>query len=302
MDRSAKAVISDLLARDVTPLLKRHGFAGRGRNYRRTLADRQELLTVEPHRWNTRHGGAFTITLGVFLTGLDAFVSPAPPAAPPEEHECHLRRGIGDTDPGQHWWTFDAATDLPALGAEVRHAVQEHALGAFERLRTDAGVLAWVRGAPLPHGDLGLRHVYLAAGAGAPDLAQRWLDEIVAAADPGPGPLPREAARFAARLGLTCPPPSDAPTLTAVFRGAADSPPHAADDAVLHLVYKLDQHLTELRRDRPDAGRLYHTVTRDGLTCTADFYGAGAEELLRPLRRAFAKLSGEFAEITWQAR
>lgn len=65
MDRPAKAVISELLARHVTPLLERHGFTGRGRTYRRVLADRQELLTVEPHRWNTRHGGAFTIHLGV---------------------------------------------------------------------------------------------------------------------------------------------------------------------------------------------------------------------------------------------
>ncbi|WP_327011706.1 DUF4304 domain-containing protein [Dactylosporangium sp. NBC_01737] len=191
MDRSAKAVISDLLARDVTPVLRRHGFTGRGRNFRRTLADRQELLTVEPHPWNTRHGGAFTVTLGVFLADLDGFVSPAPPAEPPEDYQCHLRRGIGDTDPGHHWWTFDAASDLAALGTEVRHAVQQDALGHFERLRTGAGVLAWVRGAPLPFGALGLRHVYLAATAGAPALAQQWLDGIV-----GDAPIP---ARCAAR-------------------------------------------------------------------------------------------------------
>jgi hypothetical protein len=297
MDRTARAVISELLARDVTPVLRRHGFAGRGRNYRRVLPGRQELVTVEPHRWNGRHGGGFTVNLGVFLDDLDAFVSPAPRPEPPDEHQCHLRSGVGDTDPGQHWWTFDAASDLPALGAVVRRAVQEQALQDFERLRTDAGVLAWVRRAPLPHGTHGLRHVYLAATAGAPDLAQRWLDGILAAA--APGLVPREAARFAARLGLTCPPPADSPAVTAVFVSAADTPPQERDATVRELIDKLDAHMTELRRDAPGA---YHTVTRDGLTCTADFYGADAEDLLRPLRRAFAKLSPRFAALTWRVR
>jgi hypothetical protein len=287
MDCSAKAVISELLARDVTPVLKRQGFAGRGRNYRRTLADRQELLTVEPHRWNSRHGGAFTIHLGVFLHDLDAFVALVPPPEPPDGHQCHLRRGSD-----LHWWTFDAATDLRSLGADVGLAVQD--LSWFDEVRTGAGVLAWVRHTPLPYGVLGLRHVYLAATAGAPDLAQEWLSGIVA--DAPPGPLPREAARFAARLGLDCPPPADSPALTAVFRTAPDQD---GTEAVRQLVDKLDAHLIELRRDHAAA---YHTLARDGLTCTAGFYGATAEEFLRPLRRAFAKLSPEFAEITWQAR
>ncbi|GAA3217450.1 DUF4304 domain-containing protein [Dactylosporangium siamense] len=284
MDRSAKAVISELLARDVTPVLRRQGFAGRGRNYRRTLPDRQELLTVEPHRWNSRHGGAFTIHLGVFLHDLDAFVALVPPSEPPDEHQCHLRR------PGSHWWTFDAATDLRSLGADAGRAVQD--LSWFDELRTDAGVLAWVRGTPLPYGVLGLRHVYLAATAGAPDLAQEWLSGIVA--DAPPGPLPREAARFAARLGLDCPPPVDAPALTAMFRTAPDQD---GVSAVRHLVDKLEQHLRELRLEHPAA---YHTLARDGHTCTAGFYGATTEEFLRPLLRAFAKLAPSFADVTWR--
>lgn len=75
--------------------------------------------------------------------------------------------------------------------------------------------------------------------------------------------------------------------------------PQEPDEAVRQLADKLDRHLTELRTGRPDADatRLYHTLTRDGPVCTADFYGAAAEDLLRPLRRAFAKLSPQFAEI-----
>lgn len=306
MDRTSKAVISQVLADAVTPVLKRHGFARRGRNFRRLRDGRQELLTVEPHRWNDRHGGAFTINLGVFIDELGAFESPAPPAEPPDEHGCHLRclggsppEPAGDNPP-RGWWGFDAGTDLTALGAEVREWVQGPALGCFDRLATDAGVLAWVRRHPVPGALPGLRHVFLAASAGDPALAQDWLDGIVAAA-PDPGQVRREAARFAARLGLACPAPSDIPTLTAVFRSAAGTPPQERDAAVRELVYKLDQHLIELRANHPGGypSWLYHTVTRDGLTCTADFYGAGAEELLRPLRRAFAKLSGRFAELTF---
>jgi hypothetical protein len=289
MDRSPKAVISELLARDVTPVLKRHGFAGRGRNYRRSRPGRQELITVEQHRWSTRHGGAFTIHLGIFLDGLAAALSPAPPPEPPDEHECHIRTG-------RDWWTFDAGTDLAALGTEVRDWVQGHALGHFDTMTTDPGLLAWLRGTPLPPGTSGLRHVYLAATAGAPDLAQRWLDGI-AAATTDPGPERRETARFAALLGLACPAPTDVPSLIVRLRVA---PAQDRDDAVRHLAFKLDQHLRELRLSRPDERTTppYHTLTCDGPACTAEFYGADAEALLRPLRRAFAKLSTQFTDIT----
>ena len=295
MDRTAKAVISELLARDVTPLLQRHGFAGRGRNFRRDRDGRHELFTVEPHRWNTRHGGAFTINLGIVLADLAAFVSPVPPQEPPEAHECHIRSTGADL--GREWWTFDAATDLPALGAEVRDWVRHHALGHFDTMATDAGLLAWVRRAPVAYGTHALPNVYLAAVAGAPDLAQEHLDRVLAEAPPGPGPVRRAAARFADRLGLTCPAPADVPVLTAWFRVA---PAQDRDEAVRQLAYKLDQHLIELRAGRPggDADRLYHTLACDGPVCTADFYGADAEDLLRPLRRAFAKLSAQFAVTT----
>jgi hypothetical protein len=54
MDHSAKAVISELLARDVTPVLRRHGFAGRGRTFRRVGTGRQELPSgVVVASWKT---------------------------------------------------------------------------------------------------------------------------------------------------------------------------------------------------------------------------------------------------------
>jgi hypothetical protein len=55
-----------------------------------------------------------------------------------------------------------------------------------------------------------------------------------------------------------------------------------------------DQHVTELRRQRADP---YHTLTRDGTGWVADFYGTPAEEFLRPLRRAFAKLAPHFTAV-----
>ncbi|MEU0562916.1 DUF4304 domain-containing protein [Dactylosporangium sp. NPDC006015] len=290
VDRTAKAVISELLARDVVPVLKRHGFAGRGRNFRRTREGRQELVTVEPHRWNDRHGGAFAIDLGVFIDALDAAESPVPPAEPPARHECHLHVGSGFR------WTFDAVTDLRALGASAGEWVLREALPRFDRLATGAGVLDWLRDRTDPPG---LRQVYLAATAGAPELAQAWLDRVVAEAAPWPLPVRREAARFAALLGLRCPPPVDSPTLTVTLRLPHDVPPARQEEALRQLSYKLHQHLTELRAGRPaaQAATLYHALRRDGLVCTADFYGAPAEDLLRPLRRAFAKLAPQFADI-----
>jgi hypothetical protein len=322
MDRSSKAVISQVLADSVTPLLKRHGFDRRGRTYDRARDGRRELINVEPDKCN-RYGGSFTVHLGIFIPEVDSVLSLYPLQAPPQLYECHIQCPIGhvgpdgrkrddkDADPWRGWWEFDAATDLSAVSAEVRQRVEHHGLGFFDNLSTRAGILAWLRQDPTPARIPGRQRVVLAAYAGEPTLAQEWLDMLVAEASeaseasPGPKWFPnwsrREAARIADRLGLACPAPTDTPALTAVFRVATDTTPQDRHSAFYHLEHKFRQYVELLRTVLPvqDAAQLYHTAECTSHSCTVAFYGADPEDLLHRLRRAFDRLSEVFADITW---
>lgn len=287
---SPKAVIAQVLAEGVTPLLVEHGFSRRGRVvYERLRDSRREVLTVETRHGN-RYGGLFTINLGIFIPEVDAVVSLYPLQAPPQDEDCHIRRGIGDDTV----WEFDAATDLVALGAEVRQRVEHNGLGFFDDLGTRPGILAWLREAPVsampwPH------PVALAAYAGDPVLAQQLLDKVVA--DPRSTSdwyckwLRRKAAIIAARLGLDCPAPTDTPVLTAVFRVVAETTPQDRHRAFQDLQYKYTQYVAHFRTLLPaeQADRLYHTAECTNDTCTIAFYGADDENMLRRLRQSFEK-------------
>lgn len=240
---------------------------------------------------------------------MDSVLSLYPLQLPPQEHECHVRCRIGDVGPDGRirddkdaWWEFDAATDLSALGADVRRWVEHNALSFFDNLRSRAGMLGWLRRYPMPARIPELHRVALAAYAGELSLAQEWLDRFVAAAPPGPSRVRREAARVAGRLGLASPAPTDTPALTAVFRVAADTTPQDRHSVFHHLDYKFRQYVELWRTVLPveDPAQLYHTTECAGPACTVSFYGADPAELLARLRRAFERLSERFADITWQ--
>jgi hypothetical protein len=300
MDRSPRAVIAQVLADGVTPLLTGHGFTRRGRvAYGRVRDSRWELVTVEP-RHGGRYGGLFTISLGVFVPEVDAVVSLYPLQAPPQDEDCHVRWRLGG---GGMRWEFDAATDLAALEAEVRQGVELNALSFFDEVGTGPGILAWLREVPVsvmpwPH------PVALAAYAGDPALAQQWLDDVIA--DPRSisdwyrNWLHRQAAFLAGRLGLACPAPADMPVLTAVFRMAAESTPRDRHVAFHDLEFKYRQYVTHFRTLLParEADQLYHTTECTSDTCTIAFYGADDENMLARLRQSFERLSEKFAGIT----
>ncbi len=299
MGLSSRAVIARVLADSVTPLLTRHGFGRRGRViYERARDGRLELIVVE-----ARHSGSFTVNLGIFIPEVDSIISLYPAQRPPQEEECHIRCRTGDVEPGG--WDFDASTDLSAVGAAVAQWLERNGLGFFGKLSTRAGILAWLSTGPTaampwPH------RVALAAYAGDPTLAQEWLDTVLAAeASSGSGwyakSLRRKAASLAGRLGLACPAPTDEPALTAVFRVAGDTTPQDRHSAFHQLDFKLRQHVELWRTVLPAqaAAQVYHTAECTSDACTVAFYGADPEELLHRLGRAFDRLSGQFADITW---
>lgn len=298
MDRSSKAVISQVLGESVTPFLKLQGFDRRGRTYDRVRDGRRELINVEPHHCN-RYGGSLTINLGIFIPEVDAILSLYPLQAAPQDYECHIRRELDEV--GSGWWEFDAATDRSALGIAVRGQVEHNALAFFDNLSTRAGILAWIRRSRTPARFVGLHGVALAAYAGEPTLAQEWLDMFVAEPSPNPNRVRREAARIAVRLGLTSPAATDVPALTAVFRVAADTTPEDRHSAFHHLDYKFRRYVELFRTVLPvqDPAQLYHTAECTTDACTITFYGADPDELPDRLRRAFDRLSGQFADITW---
>jgi hypothetical protein len=299
-----------VLADNITPLLKRHEFARRGRRlYERTRDGRRELVMIE-NDFSDRFGGSFTINLGIFIPEVDSIVSLYPLLSAAEEAEWHIRCRIGDvgrdgrlredasSDPSRGRWEFDGRSDLSALGVDVREWVERNAMGFFDTMATGAGILGWMRRYPSSW-----RHeVALAAYAGEPAVAQEALEKVVARASPGPNKTLREAAHIAGRLGLACPVPTDAPALTAVFGLSTDTTPHDRSRAFYALDFKFGQYV-ELFRDvlnAEDPARLYHFAECEGFTCTVTFYGADPEDLLARLQRAFARLSETFADINWQ--
>ncbi len=318
MGRPPRPVIAQVLAESVTPLLERHGFGRRGRTaYDRARDGRRELVTVEPHHCSS-YGGRFTVNLGIFIPEVDAVVSLYPLQAPPQDDECHIRCRIGvvgsdgrvTTNLGGNdmWWEFDAETDLAALGAEVRQRVEYNGLKFFANLSTLPGIVAWLRTVPIammpwPH------PVALAAYAGAPELAQRWLHKVVADAsstsDWYRNWLCRKAALIAGRLGLECPAPTDTPALSVVFRVTAETTPQDRYRAFHDLDFKYRQYVEHFRTLLPaeEAAQLYHTAECTIDTCAIAFYGADPEKLLHRLRRSFDRLSEQFEQfedITWR--
>jgi hypothetical protein len=179
--------------------------------------------------------------------------------------------------------------------------VEHNALGFFDNLSTRAGVLTWLHRHRIPASIPGLHRIVLAAYAGEPTLAQQWLGMFVAEPSPSPNRVRRQAALIAGRLGLACPAPTDTAALTAVFRMAPDTSPQDRHSAFYDLDYKFRQYVELFRTVLPvqDPAQLYHTAECSDPACIVSFYGADPEDLLNGLRRAFERLSEQFAEITW---
>jgi hypothetical protein len=289
-----KAVISQLLAEHLTPLLKPPGFTRHGRTYYRPRDGRDELVNVQASSHNNRNGGSFTVNLAVFFPDLDRIVSPYPVHGRAEEFNCPIWYRIGRIDPDGRvgdvarkdlWWEFDNQTDLAALGAEVAGYLQR-ALMFFERLGTRAAIRHALRGEEIGVGDFW--KVALAAWAGDRELAQRLLDGATGRHEQ------RRAATIAPRLGLAFEAPAGEQEVVVTFQLREGT----AGDRQESLFYSVSNDLDRTLRPT-ERNYLFHVAIDHGVAWHAYLYGPDPEDLLAAIRPVIDRYAPDFADVTW---
>jgi hypothetical protein len=215
----------------------------------------------------------------------------------PGEVNCPVRVRISQLDAEgrllpewtDRWWSFDPATDVAALGAEVAGAVEARALPFLDRLAPRQDLLASIRaGQPRV---AGMWVAAIAAWAGDAPLAERLLEaELRPLSGRMYGLQRRRAAIIAQGLGLDLPGPDSIPEHE--VKVTVLHPPDSSRDEHDEIYWTLYSGLTRtLPEDGPDY--LQHiTGVRHGRV-EARLYGpdpVALAELIRPLLDEVAAL------------
>jgi len=130
-----QAEFDQMLAEDVRPLLREHGFAKQSRTFRRRRADVWHLLNFQKSTSSTRAAVKFTVNVCVASDRLRGVSWLPEGTKPPAERECHVRARIGSLVPERTdlWWRLSTPQDRRAVAAEVHNALLEHAIPFLER-------------------------------------------------------------------------------------------------------------------------------------------------------------------------
>jgi hypothetical protein len=293
-------MIREIVDGELTPMLTRYGFQKFGKNnpsYHRSRDERVEIVDVQGGKANRRDDGTFTVNVAVFFPTLDPIVTPYPVDGRPGEVNCPVRVRISQLDADgrllpewtDRWWSFDPATDVAALGAEVAGAVEARALPFLDRLAPREDLLASIRaGQPRV---AGMWVAAIAAWAGDAPLAERLLEaELRPLSGRMYGLQRRRAAIIAQGLGLDLPGPDSIPEHE--VKVTVLHPPDSSRDEHDEIYWTLYSGLTRtLPEDGPDY--LQHiTGVRHGRV-EARLYGpdpVALAELIRPLLDEVAAL------------
>jgi hypothetical protein len=132
---AAAALLEDVVKRAVLPDLKQRGFRRSGSTFRRSLTGCVHVVNVQAGRRFLE--GKFTLNVGVFFPAAHDQVRELlrwdPGPGGPSEHECTVRRRIGELlNVEDHWWTLSPG-DCDRVVDEVRLAVRDVVLPWLER-------------------------------------------------------------------------------------------------------------------------------------------------------------------------
>lgn len=127
-----QAHFDDLVRSHVRPLLKGHGFAHAGNNFRRRWPDGWHIFNIQRSQWSNRESISFTFNLAVSVDSYAAFRG-LDPAKPPLEYECPIRIRIGRliTEGRDYWWELHDRTLIPFLAREINIHLREAVLPWF---------------------------------------------------------------------------------------------------------------------------------------------------------------------------
>lgn len=143
----AQAVLDQVIAFGLTPLLRPDGFMKARRNFRRQAERCVQVINVQASAWGTAQELKFTINLGVFfpeIHALKTFLQWRPSAAGPTEYQCQCRSRLGELMPAHRddWWTLRAGEDPAGMAAEVGDAVRGFGIPWLESRSTWNGARA----------------------------------------------------------------------------------------------------------------------------------------------------------------
>ena len=119
MNIPASKLLNGFLRESITPELKKAGFVGKGRVFRRSMGDALQVVEIQNWKYNDPERARFTLEVGVCFPGIltevsqfDAFSFYRPYVENPGITLCSLRERLGmflDT-PEDHWWEVNAVT------------------------------------------------------------------------------------------------------------------------------------------------------------------------------------------------
>ena len=102
MSESASPRLETAIRIALAPMLRKDGFSGSGRTFRRTSGSWLQVLNVQ----GSRYGGSFAINLAVHPLGIPNALGNNPDPKKITEELCEFRRRLSETETGQ-WWKHD---------------------------------------------------------------------------------------------------------------------------------------------------------------------------------------------------
>ncbi len=127
--------IDSVLSGGISPLLQERGFKKKERSFHRRVGDLYHTIHVQASRHNTLNSGKFTLNLGIASPELaELWRDGRAPRNPANPTNSLLSVRIGSLLPGgtARWWEIGPGTDLDALAADLRSALELYALDFFE--------------------------------------------------------------------------------------------------------------------------------------------------------------------------
>ena len=202
----ASKLLTSFIRDAISPVLVNEGFKATGRVFRRTRGDALQVVDIQNWKNNDSKRARFTIEVGVcfprlleVVAGLDSYRFYREMIAKPGITACAVRRRIGEfLEPSQdRWWTISATTGHVPDPDEVSHPLASAAIPWMESM---SKLAALANDRAKQHAlDNKVMHiaalfalgekaaaeekakVFASANHGdRPDLAKKWLDEILA--------------------------------------------------------------------------------------------------------------------------
>jgi len=129
--------IDDALRDHFAPVMRRLGFKGSGRNFRRVSGDVFQAINVQ----GSRYGGMFAVNLGIHPLAIPDFVGKPIDVKKSKEIDCDFRRRLSENG-CDFWWNYlDTRQSVIEAATAAARAFESHGLPLFDNQAASDGPL-----------------------------------------------------------------------------------------------------------------------------------------------------------------